>query len=171
LYILTETERPSSWVYLSLVKIFQGPYLKIPIFLTSLRRSNWKDRIRHWHWKWGQKWDGQKSKLKHQQHNIIRSKSKSGIGLSLVTSFGIALVSMLENVVNAISRWQFVDANTGSPRYSRTRLFTFTKLVKNDNFLVKNGLFICEFRIRGPNWWNVSTANNEGNLYPKRLIH
>ncbi len=108
-----------SFFVLPLVKIFQGPYLKIPIFLTSLRRSNWKDRIRHWHWKWGQKWDGQKSKLKHQQHNIIRSKSKSGIGLSLVTSFGIALVSMLENVVNAISRWQFVDANTGSPRYSR----------------------------------------------------
>jgi len=38
-------------------------------------------------------------------------------------------------------------------------------LVKNDNFLVKNGLFICEFRIRGPKWRNVSTVNNEGNLY------
>ena len=45
--------------------------------------------------------------------------------------------------------------HTGGPRYSRTfylriRLFTFAKLVKNANFLVKNGLFICEFRIRGP---------------------
>jgi len=42
-------------------------------------------------------------------------------------------------------------SSTGGPRYSRTfylrtRLFTFTKLVKNDNFLVKNGLFICERR-------------------------
>ena len=38
-------------------------------------------------------------------------------------------------------------------------------MVKNDNFLVKYGLFICELRIRGPKWRNVSTANNEGNLY------
>ncbi len=38
-------------------------------------------------------------------------------------------------------------------------------MVKNNNFPVKNGLFICEFKIRGPKWRNVSTANNEGNLY------
>ena len=39
------------------------------------------------------------------------------------------------------------------------------KMVKNGNFLVKNGLFISEFKIRGPKWRDVSTANNEGNLY------
>ncbi len=38
-------------------------------------------------------------------------------------------------------------------------------MVQNDNFPVKKGLFICKFKIRGPNWQNVSTANNEGNLY------
>jgi len=45
-------------------------------------------------------------------------------------------------------------AYTGGPRYSQTfylriRLFSLTKLVKDDNYLGKNGLFICEFRIRG----------------------
>ena len=55
--------------------------------------------------------------------------------------------------------------------YSRTlylqiHLFTLANLIKNANCLVKNGLFICKFNIRGPNWWNVSTANNEVNLYP-----
>ncbi len=37
-------------------------------------------------------------------------------------------------------------------------------LVQNDNFLVKYGLLIGKFRIRGPKWRNISTANNEGNL-------
>jgi hypothetical protein len=60
--------------------------------------------------------------------------------------------------------------STGGPRYSRTfylriRVFTFEKLVQIDTFQVKNGLFIYEFKIRGPKWWNVTTANNEGNLY------
>jgi len=49
--------------------------------------------------------------------------------------------------------------------YLRIRLITLTKLVKNDIFLVKNGLFIFEFRIRSPKWRNVSSANNERNLY------
>ena len=55
----------------------------------------------------------------------------------------------------------------GGPRCWRTfyqhadSLFHISKLVKNDKFLVKNGHFICEFRIRGGrNLWN---ANNEGN--------
>ncbi len=48
---------------------------------------------------------------------------------------------------------------TGDPRYSRTfylrnRFFTLEKMVRNDSFPVKKGLFTC-----------VSTANNEGNLY------
>ncbi len=38
-------------------------------------------------------------------------------------------------------------------------------MVQNDNFPVENGLFICEFKISGPKWRNVSTANNDGNLY------
>ncbi len=38
-------------------------------------------------------------------------------------------------------------------------------MVQNENFRVKNGLFISEFKIRGPNWRNVSTSNNEGNLH------
>jgi len=41
---------------------------------------------------------------------------------------------------------------------------------QHDNFLVKNGLFICKFRIRGPKWWNISTANNEGNLYVQLIL-
>ncbi len=54
--------------------------------------------------------------------------------------------------------------STGGPRNSRTfylqiRLFTLSKVVQNNNFLVKNGLFIREFRIHGPKWRNVSTAN------------
>ncbi len=42
--------------------------------------------------------------------------------------------------------------------------------MKNDlkgQFCSQNGLYICEFKIHGPNWQNVSTANNEGNLYCK----
>ncbi len=36
---------------------------------------------------------------------------------------------------------------------------------KNDTFPVKNGLFICEFKMCGSKWRNVYKANNEGNLY------
>ncbi len=65
---------------------------------------------------------------------------------------------------------QNIDLYTGGPRYSRTfylriRLFTSTKRVQNNNFPVKIGLFICEFKICGPKWRSLSTANNEGNLY------
>ena len=44
-------------------------------------------------------------------------------------------------------------------------LIHISKLVQNDNLLFKNGFFIYEFRIRGSKWRNISTANNEGNLY------
>ncbi len=48
-----------------------------------------------------------------------------------------------------------VFCGTFVPRYLQTfylqiRLFTFEKNVKIDNFSVNNGLFICEFKIRGP---------------------
>jgi hypothetical protein len=49
--------------------------------------------------------------------------------------------------------------------YLQTRLLISVKMVLYDNFLVKKELFICEFKIRGPNLHTVSTANNEGNLY------
>ena len=48
---------------------------------------------------------------------------------------------------------------------SANSLIHISKLVKYDKFLVKNGLCICKFRIRGPKWRNVSTANNERNMY------
>ncbi len=48
--------------------------------------------------------------------------------------------------------------------YLRTRLFTSAKMVQNNKFLVKKGLFICEFKIRWPKWQNLSITNNEGNL-------
>ena len=48
---------------------------------------------------------------------------------------------------------------------SANSLIHISKLVKNGNFLVKNGLFICKFKICGPKWRDVSTTNNEGNLY------
>ncbi len=48
---------------------------------------------------------------------------------------------------------------------SANSLIHIGKMVQKDNFLVKNGLFICEFKIRGLKWRNISTANNEGNLY------
>ena len=44
-------------------------------------------------------------------------------------------------------------------------LIHISNLVKNDSFLVKNRLFSSKFKICGPKCWNVSTANNEGNLY------
>ena len=53
--------------------------------------------------------------------------------------------------------------------YLQIRLFTLAKLVLNDDFLVKNGLFICEFKIRGPKYQDVSTANYEGNLYSVKV--
>jgi hypothetical protein len=66
--------------------------------------------------------------------------------------------------------WKKRFRYTDVPHYFRTFylqicLFTLTKMAQNDNFPVKNDLFICEFNIRGPKWRNVSTANNEGNLY------
>jgi len=64
----------------------------------------------------------------------------------------------------------FTEMYTGGPRNSQTfylqiRLFTLGKVVPNNTFLVKNGLFIRKFSIRGPKWRNVSTENFEGNLY------
>ncbi len=61
-------------------------------------------------------------------------------------------------------------SNTGDPRYPRSfypriRLFTHWNIGKKAKFLVKMCLFICEFRIRGPKKWDVSTANNEVHLY------
>ncbi len=38
-------------------------------------------------------------------------------------------------------------------------------MVQNDNFLVKNRKFICEFKIHGSKRRNVFTANKEGNLH------
>ncbi len=60
--------------------------------------------------------------------------------------------------------------SAGEPRYPRSfypriRLVTFETLVKKAKFLVKMCLFICEFSIRGPKKWDVSTANNEVHLY------
>ena len=56
-------------------------------------------------------------------------------------------------------RLKFLTANS---------FIRISKLVKNDIFLVKNGLFssqkwtfFCEFKICGPKWRNVSTENNE----------
>ena len=81
--------------------------------------------------------------------------------------------------VRPISYYRYFDidflVNTGGLRFLRIFylqicLFTLVKLVQNDNFLVKNGLFICKFSIRGPKWRNVSTANYEGNLSQKPLV-
>ncbi len=60
--------------------------------------------------------------------------------------------------------------STGGPRLfvdflSANSLIHIGKTVQNDSFPVKNGLFIFKFKIRGPKWRNVSTANNEVNLY------
>lgn len=59
---------------------------------------------------------------------------------------------------------------TSYPSYSRTftlqiRLFELVKLVQDDNFRVKTGLYMNKFIIRGSKWRNVSIANWEGNLY------
>ncbi len=59
---------------------------------------------------------------------------------------------------------------TGEPRYPRSfylriHLFTFEILLKMAKFPVKMCLFVCEFSIRGPKWQDVSTANNEAQLY------
>ncbi len=58
-------------------------------------------------------------------------------------------------------------------QYSRSSLFgdfficEFMHIGKN-YFLVKNGLFICEFKIISQKLQNISTANIEGNLYSDR---
>ncbi len=44
-------------------------------------------------------------------------------------------------------------------------LIRIGKKVQNVKYSVKDGLAIRKFKIRGPKWRNVSTANNEGNLY------
>ena len=48
---------------------------------------------------------------------------------------------------------------------SANSLIHIEKLLKNADFLVRNGLFICKFSIRGPRWRNLYTANNEASLY------
>ena len=60
--------------------------------------------------------------------------------------------------------------STVGPCYSRTflsanLLIHILKLVQNDKFKSKMDFFICEFKICGPKWQKVSTANNKGNLY------
>ena len=60
--------------------------------------------------------------------------------------------------------------STVGPRYLQTilsanLLIHILKLVQNDNFKPKMDFFICKFKICGPKWQKVSTANNEGNLY------
>ncbi len=62
-------------------------------------------------------------------------------------------------------------SSTGGPRYSRTfylriRLFTFEKWPRMTLFLSKMDFLSSNSRFTvGPKWRNVSTANNEGNLY------
>ncbi len=77
--------------------------------------------------------------------------------------FTLRTVQSLKNHQNpkALHRWAslFVDF------LSANSLIHIIKNGQNNYFSVKNGLFICEFKILGQKWWNVSTANNEGNLY------
>ncbi len=60
-----------------------------------------------------------------------------------------------ENITVLFSFLDYLKfGGTDCIRYSRTfymriRLFTFAKIFQNDNFPVKNGLFICDFKIRG----------------------
>jgi hypothetical protein len=49
--------------------------------------------------------------------------------------------------------------------YIQICLFTSAESVQNNNFLVSNGLFICLFKIFSQKWHDLSTANNEGNIY------
>ena len=49
---------------------------------------------------------------------------------------------------------------------SANSLIHIEKLLKNADFLVRNGLFICKFSIRGPRWRNLYTANNEASQRP-----
>ncbi len=61
---------------------------------------------------------------------------------------------------------QCIFWRTGVPHYSQIHLFALAKIVKMTIFQSKMFfIHICELKIRGPKWWNVSTANNEGNLY------
>ncbi len=48
---------------------------------------------------------------------------------------------------------------------SANSLIHIEKRVQYNNFPVQIGLFIYNFKIRGPKWQFLSTANNEGNLY------
>ncbi len=68
------------------------------------------------------------------------------------------------NVIRIILRYA-VQVSISPTFYEQLLHITVTKLVKNYNFLVKKGFFICKFGIWGPKWRNVSTSNNEGNLY------
>ncbi len=48
---------------------------------------------------------------------------------------------------------------------SANLLIHIAKNGQDEYFPCKNGTFICELKILGPKWLNVSTANNEGKLY------
>ncbi len=98
----------------------------------------------------------------------------SGASEVINKNLPLLLVVLVFTVVTIYFRMQKLPIRgkkaRGGPRYSltfylRIRLIAWTKRVQNKNFLVKNGLFICEFKICGPKCRSLSTANNEGNLY------
>jgi len=103
--------------------------------------------------------------------NLAESTSSFSIADELVDINQPIAISFRRKFIPAQTS-NLIYLNTGGPRnswtfYLRICLFTLWKVVQNNNFLVKNGLFICEFRIRSPKWRIVSTANFEGNLYCK----
>ncbi len=63
-------------------------------------------------------------------------------------------------LINKLDRYEYRRPSLFAIFLSANSLIHIGKLVQNDNFPVKNGLFICDFKIRGPKWRNVSTANN-----------
>ena len=95
--------------------------------------------------------------------NKIADNNNVTLGASILRNWGKCLKSF------AI----YAFKNTGGLFYPWICLFAFQNWSK-DIFLDTNGLFICEFKILGPKWRNVSTANNEGkltHLIQKSLVH
>jgi hypothetical protein len=69
---------------------------------------------------------------------------------------------LLLNKIQVFKKFNYMWPSLFADFLSTNSLIHISKNCQNDHFPVR--LFISEFKVRGPNWWSISTANNEGNL-------
>ncbi len=117
------------------------------LIFTTINRSFWR--------RWGKK---EVSNVFNNSKTTINSDDKKWLFLNCSYHFQ----SLLFRVTFLMLFWHIQRTHVIRGLFPANSIIHNPNMVQNDNFKVKYGLFICEFKIRGPKWWNVSTANNMG---------